>query len=523
MYFFSLFVLANSMAVKDRGDGAVLSSGNYLTAGMRDERRVAGATLVAPLQEAFGSLLQFTIQRDGIEQTPSSTATASVDTPWQNLHGNLGTDFGNIQHHRWDNISIADQNWCRHFAEHESFENEDCDTGNPDLATCNARFAHVTGQPGNFTQCTYDAASTTCIAGALHVCPWTFFMHDLMETQHNESQNCWAKLLEAKRSLDGLLDSVNVTFRDLMAQNDIINAMNTTIRSLLEDQQRAWSDYIDEQENCVSEKNASLIDDLQPIYNDILELQAIADPGVRSAVDFQRNSGYQEEARDGYDQTYGTWDPTSTSFLEAAASVDLSADSAACTKFASLVQRVQSKRGGKLAKQPDVDCHQLREKLNNTFRLAYQGLTQEHEAMNKSIFEEYSECLSTATYNYKVAVEGAGGIDQKIQAAARQIHEAQKRIAVLEPRLHDVENAVSKMRVYVRSLSGSCNLTEDISSNLRTVQEMILNISECPGRNDFYLTIPHWQRTDVPTPAPTPWHDRLGAPATASQLHPAQR
>ena len=525
MFSFGLFVLSTSVAVsvKDRGDGAVLAA-DHRSAGMREdeERRTVSPTLTAPVEEAMGSLLEFSIDRSGLEQLPndtlSDTERASVATPWEHVAGELGQDFGNEDHHKWANETILEnQNWCRHLAD-PSHIMDDCVNAASESA-CNSRFMRLAGAAGNFTQCSYDSGTASCVPGRKYVCTWTFYMKDLVYEQTKNQQNCYGKLLEAKRSLDGLLDSVNVTFRDLMAQNDIIEAMNTTIRGLLEDQQREWSEYIEDQGECVNSRAANATR-LADIEDEMTELRTIANPGVRSAVDFNRARGYQDDARGAVTLDQGALgnvnidayqEEDRSAFLEEAATMDLSADAAACTRFSSLVQALESRHGIKLVQGP-VNCHAEREALQTAFTQAFLSLGDLFNRKNQTIQDQFSDCLNTATYDYKEAVEGPDGIDPKIQTAARQIHAAQSRIALLEPRLHDVEQAVRVMRTHIHHLNSTCTLDENVLGHLHSVQVLIGQMAECPGRNDFYLKIPHWEQTGAPTPAPTPWHSRPNAP-----------
>ena len=111
--------------------------------------------------------------------------------------------------------------------------------------------------------------------------------------------------------------------------------------------------------------------------------------------------------------------------------------------------------------------------------------------------------------NYKAGVEGIDGIDDQIQDAAGKIHEAQGEIARLEPMLHDVERAVNRMRTYVETITTECGTEEYLGHLYKDIQEKIVALQECPGRNDFVIDVPHWrpkrQITDG-TPAPTPWY-----------------
>ena len=132
---------------------------------------------------------------------------------------------------------------------------------------------------------------------------------------------------------------------------------------------------------------------------------------------------------------------------------------------------------------------------------------------NEEIFtmeQNRSICLNEATYNYKAGVEGIDGIDDQIQDAAGKIHEAQGEIARLEPMLHDVERAVNRMRTYVETITTECGTEEYLGHLYKDIQEKIIALQECPGRNDFIIDVPHWrpkrQITDG-TPAPTPWYE----------------
>ena len=81
-------------------------------------------------------------------------------------------------------------------------------------------------------------------------------------------------------------------YNQLMQWNSIVQAENSTIRGLLEDQQNDWDDYVSEQATCDSIYTSSG-SDLQAIQNEMTELRAIANPDVRSAVDVRQGRGYQ--------------------------------------------------------------------------------------------------------------------------------------------------------------------------------------------------------------------------------------
>ena len=72
---------------------------------------------------------------------------------------------------------------------------------------CTNHYEHITGgSSGDIAHC--REGSSGCEAGAVHNCTWSFYMEDLISKHSDSQDNCAAKLLEAKRSLDGLLHSV---------------------------------------------------------------------------------------------------------------------------------------------------------------------------------------------------------------------------------------------------------------------------------------------------------------------------
>merc|ERR1719316_1980949 len=259
------------------------------------------------------------------------------------------------------------------------------------------------------------------------------------------------------------------------------------IRGLLEDQQNDWDDYVSEQQSCDS-MYSSDTNNLQNIQNEMTELRAIANPDVRSAVDVRRARGYQSSGTTSescpadypYVNTAQTSYCCTSTDAAAAATLDTTLCSQrncqdataaasfaemgeeACQSFSSLVERVQKKHGKKIMlKQPSA-CDSARTTLEADFKNAFLALG---KLYNEEIFtmeQNRSICLNEATYNYKAGVEGIDGIDDQIQDAAGKIHEAQGEIARLEPMLHDVERAVSRMRAYVQSITDECGKEEYI-------------------------------------------------------------
>jgi len=476
---------------------------------------------------------------------------------------------------QWTGVSIDEnQNFCARMTpilgDYTDMSVASCTSQGAGTA-CTNHYEHITGgSSGDIAHC--REGSSGCEAGAVHNCTWSFYMEDLISKHSDSQDNCAAKLLEAKRSLDGLLHSVQDVYNQLMQWNAIVQAENSTIRGLLEDQQNDWDDYVSEQQSCDS-MYSSDTNNLQNIQNEMTELRAIANPDVRSAVDVRRARGYQSSGttsescpadypyvntaqtsycctstdaaaaatldttlcsqRNCQDATgaavacvnnaraddSGMLSPSQTAAAAAASFAEMGEE--ACQSFSSLVERVQKKHGKKIMlKQPSA-CDSARTALEADFKNAFLALG---KLYNEEIFtmeQNRSICLNEATYNYKAGVEGIDGIDDQIQDAAGKIHEAQGEIARLEPMLHDVERAVNRMRTYVETITTECGTEEYIGHLYKDIQEKIIALQECPGRNDFIIDVPHWRpkrQIGQPTPAPTPWYQDPKAEAVRSVL-----
>jgi hypothetical protein len=447
----------------------------------------------------------------------------------------------------WEGVAIdADQNFCRHLASNlqdnkTGFERNHVDDCPADGVSCESFYIESTA--GNFQLCQTNADGD-CVPGRVHKCTWTFYIEDMIRKQNkSKDASCYGEILEAKRSLDGLLHSVNETYAYLMLYNQIIHEENITIRQQLMEQQSKWKIYTEAEETCMETARHQWRTRVKPLKTEIEELEAIAEPEVRSRAPLPgeyrqmlKENGWEENAQgtlvnnDRHDigKTATPDGLLSASFVEVEkhSVKELSHTGGAlskenCESFTSLIERMATQHGVKLAWKmndedgyggdgdfPVGDCHENREYLALEFDKAYRDLTTLVNERNQSLFDNRTLCLNTATYEYKYAVEGTGQIDDQIQEAAARIHRAQAEVARLEPRFHDVEHAVVRMRHYITHLQGSCAVADDVSDHLKKIARLIEEMQECPGRNDFTLTVPHWHHPNPETPSPTPWTDR---------------
>lgn len=380
-------------------------------------------------------------------------------------------------------------------------------------------------------------------------------MEDLVQRQTSHTSACHGHMLEAKRSLDGLLYDAESILRRIRIQNERIYAQNITIRDLLNDQRNYWTTYMQQQDACwtTADTNTSIIRGFDGELDQLSALITV----IRSDVGMQRDSQYGQNEDDTQLRGVGNnpditeadrltqapspapenpWD-TGNEHLSSFAEME----AASCAKFKDLVMKYMSTSPTKtslgehiiLGPTPskwenvvfeNLDCHEEREYLQYLVNQTVREIRELKREQRQDIANEYSECMSEATYVYKFAVESRDCstgpcVDRRIQLAALEIHDAQNVISTWEPRLHDVEHAAERLRSYLVQLNNTCVLDDNVRTELHEVQTKIRELAECPGRNDFTLTVPHWvQPPGSYTPSPTPWFERW-SPGEANPDH----
>lgn len=462
----------------------------------------------------------------------------------------------------------VNNNFCYYLSQDEYDDSAGtCDVAAPDSSSetggCQKLF-HM-GDDGNFTACTLNADDTTrCTDGETYRCPWTAHMLALERAQNKSTESCFGDILESKRSLDGLLKWVNETYMELLQETEIIRENNYTIYLAIEDQQRAEHSMIDCKIHC--DNHAILVNEttLGSYEHQLHLLEDIADPEIRSKVN-NRTGYYEGEAARRFDVAHEDaeegWNDTKAEDQRRKANIlvrDIPEGGSGFVQLdeAHLSDSVRSKKWSMMnllgfGRDDEKDiCHERRANLSRTILEGWAYYKTQYDQYNTAIQEGRMEChglceniyyqkihgscdlalphfdydahgtdnnLSTwdaGTYSMgNIANESNPCVDTRISDAAGEISKAQEKIAVLEPRLHDLEHAVNRLRSHLRHQNQTCDLDTSVSDRLHQIHLIIKLISECPGRNDFVVTIPHWGVDSTPappviTPSPTPWFER---------------
>merc|ERR1719515_430904 len=121
-------------------------------------------------------------------------------------------------------------------------------------------------------------------------------VQDFMAAQDLSEDACHAKMLESKRTLDGLLQKVKQLGTEIDGENSIIEGNTATIKDALQKKKEAEETKAKEIEVCIKTAEESRKEELTKIQAEITQMRQIADPQVRSRVKF--DTDYGEKAKE---------------------------------------------------------------------------------------------------------------------------------------------------------------------------------------------------------------------------------
>jgi hypothetical protein len=319
----------------------------------------------------------------------------------------------------------------------------------------------------------------------------------------NSADGCHSKILEARRTLDGITAQV-LAMDDHMEQQRKIEVESTVaLRAAVEDRNSA------EAELAVSQKTCHGMEDktISKYADELEELRQIAMPTVRSLISTSEDYGDTAAAvaADIKNQI------SSSDALKAQVAAHLSEGSSSslmqinwgpeqCRRFVSFLSKMTglSKATGQF-RTPDggqeaaakefleLDCSEARFLLQHEFSEAYLELYGLHEAAVVRLDEEQRVCLRRAHQVYDLKVKH---LDDEIRKATARISKARAVVNGLVPRLEDASRAATKMEQHLKRLKAECEVSSEVSEHLIKVRKLIESLEACPGRNAFRLLIP---------------------------------
>jgi len=339
---------------------------------------------------------------------------------------------------------------------------------------------------------------------------------------------CHAKVLEVKRTLDGLHMKVDTINAEMEANLQILDSQRRMMEDKEKDLADAKQEYKDAIDKCKEKKKVS-DGETGKVNSWLEELINYAEPSVRSSV--ATDIKYHETATDWAKELAAKKQDTVTvsddqaaeivreiqeqAAKEAAdaagkqAMVQLQAgvngtakwDQAQCDRVKAqlelsrerILQHVMNSTVFLQGHDPsgvkyrELDCNASRAVLQEEYNKAYKELSKLKDQTASDGDEAYNLCVEEA----KTALDEASArLNNAIQVATRNMERAEDVNSNLQPLLLDAQRALAKVQTHLEELQGSCVVEDSVSGHLDRVRDLIISLQKCPGRHDFKLTVP---------------------------------
>merc|ERR1719387_1155998 len=272
-----------------------------------------------------------------------------------------------------------------------------------------------------------------------------------IEEQRRSTDTCFAKLLEARRTLDGVTEKVLRLDEEISAQTEISKGNMMIIQDRFTASEEAMKEKEEAIKTC-EEEFEQAIEDLQHYRDELAELRQIANPEVRSKV--ASDLDYKQLIAQHIESVGSDFDQQNAgSFLQMNATT--------CQGVVNYLNRKAEQSAGIMGHESNstkytaLDCDAMREVLQEEFTKSWEEITRLQQEGEQLAAEKKELCLDEAKDVHDTA---------KLEAEALALH--------------------------IQSLKNDCNVDTAVSEHLKTVRRLIQSLNECPGRNDFKLTVP---------------------------------
>merc|ERR1719263_2572494 len=144
------------------------------------------------------------------------------------------------------------------------------------------------------------------------------------------------------------------------------------------------------------------------------------------------------------------------------------------------------------------ECEEARSNLQKEFTIAFNEITSLYDRTAEEINTRHEQCKEKAHTKFTEAEEE---VKQMTKEATDSIAKAKETIEGLEPVIEETQESIDTLRKYIKEMEEECKTDEDLSEHLEKIQDLITDLKECPGKNDFVLDIPEWKPEDGGPPS----------------------
>jgi hypothetical protein len=304
---------------------------------------------------------------------------------------------------------------------------------------------------------------------------------DFILDQMVSKDTCTSKMMEAKRSIDGIAAKVVQLSDEIDAEQSIINSNKMVVDGAIESLEESEATEAADLAACQKtyEEQWAALDGKR---NEIVELEQIANPSVRSSIahDMDVEAYVNKHIRAMESRFRNT-------SMEAMSAIAITEEN--CKKVVNFLNQrqpdVEEKAG---INYSVIDCTAARQRLQDEFTEAYIEITKLITDGEKAANDEKERCDFTAKNEED---ERSSQLNLQIARCTADITAAKDTIHELEPLLNNGHDETAAMEKYLeKTLSKMCKEDDNVTEHLKAVRRLIMSLEKCPGRNDFKLMIP---------------------------------
>ena len=327
-----------------------------------------------------------------------------------------------------------------------------------------------------------DGAPPTVSDSGVRLTTDTQEIDDFIFDQMVSKDTCTSKMMEAKRSIDGIAAKVMQLSDEIEAEQSIINSQKMVVDHAIEQLEASEQQEQEDLAACQTayEEQWAALDGKR---NEIVELEQIANPSVRSAIahDMDVEAYVNKHVRAMESRFRNT-------SMEAMSAIAITEEN--CKRVVDFLnKRAPADEVEKAGiKYSVVDCTAARQRLQDEFTDAYIEITKLITDGEAAATSEKERCDLTAKNDED---ERSSQLNLQIARCTADITAAKDTIHELEPLLNNGEDETKAMEKYLeKTLRKMCKEDENVTEHLKAVRRLIMSLEKCPGRNDFKLMIP---------------------------------
>jgi len=300
-----------------------------------------------------------------------------------------------------------------------------------------------------------------------HLTKTTQEIDDFIADQVVSEDACHARILEAKRSLDGVAAKVLQLSEEVEGQESIIEANTLLLKEAVDKLAASEEQRVADLKVCDANFEAAM--EIAKGYSDEkMELEQIADPEVRSKVAMDLNyADVTDEHVKNVTEYF-----RQNSFLQGQN----------CLRVVNFLNRNESG-----TKYSAVDCDAAREVLQDEFSKSYVEIVKLLKDQLELAKNEKDDCVKLAEAENAERVAAANA---DIKEATRNVEIAKNSLELLEPLLLNGQSEAEKLEAHILNLQDTCVVDANVTDHLKRVRSLIDSLLKCPGRNDFKLMVP---------------------------------